>query len=463
MGAVLLVAVLSVLAFTGILTRVTGYSSYQEIYTRRYDLAVAAKEANIAVVYAKGEEELFNGVELAFAGQKLTLKNANPPKTLSVKLTPVVSEGDFTGIEQQVAQARSLARDEKYVAVIGHSTSDSASRASVSYEYTKLLFMATTDSDPSLTDHGFGYTFRNIGTDVQLARAVATLCSRLGVKRVGVFYERSTHALGAIDDLEGSLDDLSIETIFQKPYEPLLGADFGSAFDRRQRLAQLQDQVAYAEHLSKQSRPQMIAVIGDGARSAVELWKRLSISGLKDVPIVLFGGPLDSFSFLGYTRRATSGGNLSPILLDLSKPGDVALEPGAIYVASEFSSAEVSEPQPTDAALMPDALRRQRELRAFAAEYTECFKNGSANARFPGALAMRGYTAGTILKQAMERSVSIAPVDVQETLKSTQITFETLGRSFQFQTDGNVKVERLGAPGAPLLFKKFSPAVKPAP
>ena len=282
---------------------------------------------------------------------------------------------------------------------------------------------------------------------------------KLHVKRVGTFYEQSMHAESAIDSLKGALDDKAVSTAFERPYETLLGSALGNAFERRQRQARLQDQIASVEHLPENVRPEMIAIVGDGVLSAIQLWTQLSVSGLGDLPIVLFGTPLDSNAFIDNTgRRPGVDGDLSlPVVLDPKNPADWEREPRAIYLATMFSTAEADEDiSGVDPAQRAGALQRKAELQKFASDYKARFKTQPAALRNPEALALRGYTTGEVLRQAMEQSQSVAPVDVQETLKASQKKFESLGRLFSFDTKGDRTVERLGAPGEPILLKKFS-------
>lgn len=453
-----------------------GLSSYEEIYARRYSKAQTTQTLDIAVVYARDEPGLFNGLDLAFNGPDPRVKS-RPIKVgnrqLAVKLHRFESGSgsDSTGV--QVVFARQIARDDRYVAVVGHSSSDIASLASVSYEYTKLLFMATTATDPALTNHGFAYVFRNIVTDEQYAAAVAQLCRRLQVARVGTFYEQSPHSLSAIDDLQEALsspctegarpgpdeDCRSIATLFEKSYEALVGTSVGTTLEQRERKERLQDQIASVEHLMKgDAPPQMIAIVGDNVKAAVELWKGLSVSDMKDVPVVIVGGPLDTDAFTDNTRRRMSGSHTAlPKLLDL-KDKTLTIEKKAMYVASLFSTAEATaEITGTDEEKRRKLQEGKDAVNKFIGDYGARFKDPQNKPQSPDAISMRGFTAGEILRKAFEQSDSPAPVDVQETLKSSQRKFRSLGRDFSFDIRGDVTVDRLGA-DSPILFKVFESA-----
>ena len=134
---IFLLLALVVWAGSGLLKKELGLSSYEEIYTARYLRAQSPSNVDIAVVYAEGEDEMYFGVDMAFAQRFVTVRG----KKIGVTLHPFKTGNDSVAVKDQIPLARKIARDENYVAVIGHSTSDIASEASVSYEYTKLLYI----------------------------------------------------------------------------------------------------------------------------------------------------------------------------------------------------------------------------------------------------------------------------------------------------------------------------------
>jgi ABC-type branched-subunit amino acid transport system substrate-binding protein len=426
--------------------RVFGFSSYQEIYSRRYEKALTTTTADIAVVFASGEDGLYNGIDLAFADRSVHVNG----RTLKVKLHQFKTGGSAAEVKRQEAMAQSIARDDSYAAVVGHSTSEIASMASVSYEYTKLLFVAPIATDDPLTEHGFSYVFRTILTDNQYVDAVAKLCKQLHVSRVGTFYEISPHSLSAIDELKEAFSQESISTLFEKGYESSLGTEVGTEVEKRNQQERLQDQISSVEHLIKSAAPpQMIALVGDNLLAATEFWKKFSNSDLKNLPLIIYGGPLDSSDFLlGTARSKSSAGALQPKLINIDA-GDLAVEPGAIYITSLFSSAELNEPFSST----EQQAVRHTSIASFVQDYAKRYPGV-----FPDALAMRGFSSGQILKSAFEQSNSIAPIDVQETLRSSQRTFQSLGRIFTFDARGDVSVTRLGAK-SPIIYKRFSPLV----
>jgi hypothetical protein len=451
-----------------------GLASYEEIDARRYARARRTDNLDIAVVYADGEQALFNGLSLAFTGPDPGVERGSVSlhgRRLPVSLHPYRSRAGADAVNEQVAFARTIARDDRYVAVVGHSSSEVALMASVSYEATKLLFMATTSTYPALTDRGFAYTIRNIVTDQRYSAAIARLCTQLHVSRLGMFYQQSASSLSAIDDFEEALADRSISTVFEKSYDGRLGTGVGTVVER-DRQERLREAMAREERLEGDELPQMIAIIGDNVPAAVEVWKRINISRLRDLPLVVYGD-LDASGFIDQTHRVPSSTasetHARPDLIEVEdfdrEDGDSLKikreDPGAIYVASLFSTAEASEVvTETDEAKRKLATDRIGKIQQFEASYTRRFRNTTGQPLAADTLAIQGFAMGEILKQAFEKSESVAPVDVVGTLKSRLNTFETLGRRFTFDFKGDVNVERLGA-GHALLFKRYARAATP--
>ena len=80
-----------------------------------------------------------------------------------------------------------------------------------------------------------------------------------------------------------------------------------------------------------------------------------------------------------------------------------------------------------------------------------------AQYRLPEALAMRGYVAGEILRQAIENSDSVAPIDLPQTIRIG--TFKALGRTYHFTLGGDEK--DFGTDKVPVMFKRFSRRSQP--
>lgn len=469
----LLVSLALLVLIAVLVKRDTAYDSYAEVDSRRYHDVINASQVKIAVFFADGEKELYYGMLLAFADPNVHIKSAN--KNVRVEITPISTGNGVTAIGEQIALARNISRDPTYIAAVGHSTSAIASAASVSYEENNLIYIATTATDPSITRHDFGYVFRTIPTDEELSNAAASLCRWLRVKptnsadapslsvsRIGIFYEQIRHSDEVLKDLEHALTRNGISIAFEKPYDPRLLPERNRAtLAQHQGAAQLQDEIDSVS----ESPPEMIAVIGDNAPPATALWEGLSRSHLRDVPLVMMTGPLDSNEFIDHTQRQMVHDTSYPTILsfdDMPAPSqsssDQDLQPGALYVATDFTTAE-SRLSDDFLKTYPAMSGIREAAQDFATLYEQKFGGNDIQApyRLPEALAMRGYVAGKILRQAIENSDSVAPIDLQQTIRIG--TFKALGRTYHFTLSGDEK--DFGTEKVPVMFKRFSRRSQP--
>lgn len=447
----------------------SSFFSYAKIDQLRYSHAIGASDVKIAVVFAQGENELYYGMRLAFSDPNVLIKGTN--KQVRVEVIPISTGNDPAAMGHQVALARAISRDPSYVAVIGHSTSEIASAASVSYEKKDLVYIATTATDPSLTRHDFNYVFRTIPTDEELSNAAAALCHWLRinagngasgptwtpVSRIGIFYEQTRHSDEILKDLEDALTRKGIAVAFEKPYDSRLNPEeTRPSLSQREGAARLENEIDSVSEY----QPQMIAVIGDHVPPAKALWKALHRSPLNNVPLVLMTGPLDANAFIDYTDRQMVNGTSYPEILSfddqtapLQSSSDQELQPGAMYVATDFTTAEATVPGDFLKAY-PGMSGIEAATLDFTRLYQQQFNRSDIPTayRLPEALAMRGYVAGQILRQAMENSESVAPIDVQQSIRVG--AFHALGRTFTFTLGGDEK--GFGTEKVPVLFKRFS-------
>lgn len=464
-----LVLVVLLLGFAIFVRMDTAFYSDSAIGKLRYQNAIHASRVKVAVIFAPGEREMYYGMLLAFDDPNLWIKSEN--KRVDVEIVPksVTGSADFQG--WQVALARKISRDPSYVAVVGHSAPYIASMSSVSYGDTDLLYIATTATEPNLTSHGFTNIFRIIPSDEELSTAVARLChwlrvthegageSEVPVSRVGIFYELGAHSVQGLKNLEESFTRRHIDVVFEIPYNGRLNPG-----EKKQRLEERQLEAALENKIddSAKTQPEMVAVLGDRVPAARGLGNALSHSLLSQVPLVIEAGPLSSNDFINHAERKVFGDapNLLPTLLPVScAPESSAtlpyqkLQPGTIYVATDFSLAEVGISD-ADLKLCPGMAQIRTATRNFTRLYKQRFDrdNIPAKYRMPETLAMRGYVAGLILKQAMEQSVSVAPIDVEQTMRIGN--FDALGRQYNFTLSGDER--NFGTPRIPFIFEKIS-------
>lgn len=144
----------------------------------------------LAAVWDSPDDGFFRGAALAVeeinGNGGVWQKNGGGRARRLLKLsTHVEHPGEENGVQY------ALAREPQVAAVIGHRNAETALAASLTYENNKLLYLASTVTDPSLTKHGFEYIFRSVPDDRQYAGELVTFCRSHGVTRIAVLFPRT--------------------------------------------------------------------------------------------------------------------------------------------------------------------------------------------------------------------------------------------------------------------------------
>lgn len=379
-----LIAVISVVVFVTLAK--SEWAGYADIALLRHERAQAAKSFEIAAVWGKGDPSLTAGagvaadeVNAAGGARKATIE------ITSFQVTP--------GAETK--RAREIARDTRFAAVIGHTTSDIANLAAISYEQTNLLYIAVNATDPSLTIHdGFDFIFRNGPTDnaisdveAKVLRAVET--SQSG--RIGVLYTRSKHYMmtSYLDDLDAALGE-TLAPSFEKPY--------ALALEPLDPLARIRAQDELRNTVSRMyDDPQpldAVVLLDDSSANAAMAINRL-VSTMPANETIIVGGPgIDP----GDRPLATT-----PCydVDQLAQNGVALRKAGNVFIVTTFCSST------------PQAMSK---LAAFEAKFKAL--GPSKNVRLSYFVAWQGYRAVKILAQALAHADSKAPIDVVAQLHS---------------------------------------------
>jgi branched-chain amino acid transport system substrate-binding protein len=151
----------------------------------------------LAAVWSNDQDGFFKGVELAVdelnrnGGVAQRQENASRI-TRKIQIRKYL-EDLSEGAESSDATQHDIAKNTDIVAVVGHSTSEQSIPASITYEYNKLLYLATNTTNPRLTSHGFKYVFRTIPDDMQFAQVLIDFCQSRNLKKILVLYPRTLH------------------------------------------------------------------------------------------------------------------------------------------------------------------------------------------------------------------------------------------------------------------------------
>lgn len=169
---------------------------------------------NVAVVWDKNVSDflLVEGVMLAAEEINSAGGVLGKPVRIKVHYSAVA--------EPESALAKKIANDTSIAAVIGHRSSEDAIPASITYEYSGLLFISPSSSNANLTNHGFQFTFRTIASDRYVSRDIAAFIKRQGHRKVAVIDDRGVYGKGLANGVMEALADIGVETSTRRHYLP---------------------------------------------------------------------------------------------------------------------------------------------------------------------------------------------------------------------------------------------------
>jgi hypothetical protein len=449
--ALMVTAVLALvsLAIWGVLAR-SEYADYGAMAQEREDHVRDAQVVEVAVVWSDGDPRLWDGAKLALHDVRHVNAPGSPPcrgvlalryrkpACLELRLTryqPVAGE--------EVKQAREIARDTRFAAVIGHSSSDIAAFAAVSYEATDVLFLATSATDPSLTTRDdMKYVFRMTPDDTDFAEVMAgEVAARLRPKSsVGLLYTRTHHysVTPYLERLISALTARQVDSEYEKAYpvrltpRPRQTGFFADESARRTYLRNADALRSLLAALDRGAKVPAIILLDDDPSNAVNLLGR--IAAMTPVPAVIGAAATDGVestpslrarhigwqcvAAYGYVDGGWQRRELSPAPSDYHPP---------VYTASTFCA---------------DAP----EVAPIASRYL------AATKRPMDVIAMQGYDAVMILAATLAGAESAAPVDLAARLRSGKPLVIGTGRSVTFDLSGDLH-------GPPIFIRALRNAV----
>lgn len=242
------------------------------------------------------------------------LKIPNGDGRFVVRCTKIVLDRIDPCSEDEAEAAKELSADPKYVAVVGHSASDIAKHVSIRYQYTSLLYFAVNATDPALTTHGFGFVFRNVPTDNEVAEALAKTLVPSRRDKAGILFAQSghsrevrpSHMLSAVNIFSsaGARRQPGLDISFHQPYGSVRPPHSGPCVPFVARVFNSADERLYERHLrrlrasideARQNDVQIMMLLDDqplGARAALS---QIRLHGPEQR--VLGGPPLDTPDF----------------------------------------------------------------------------------------------------------------------------------------------------------------------
>jgi ABC-type branched-subunit amino acid transport system substrate-binding protein len=450
---------LALAAAAGIFATVasTEWADYSTITLGRYQRAQRAGTIEIATVWRRDGDVVDPSLTIG-AGVAAAEVNAgggvnvNPPPKRQLKIH--VTSYDVE-ISNETKMARAIARDTHFVAVIGHTTSDTANISAISYQQTNLLFIAVNDTDPVLTTHdGFDYIFRTSPTDTDVNDLFAMTLKAVAPPqpgRIGVLYARSAHFVMTpyLNSLGTSLLEQSLTPSFEKPYAislfppgkgllaRLSGGHFGSGPEWLTYLRASDQLRDTASRIYEDDTPlDGLIILDDNPNNAAKVIDRIRTTMPAGERTIVIGGPgVDS----GEQPQAADCFDLS--LLSDSQRLQASVKAGSLLVVTPLCQ-------------VTPAL--SAEMAKFDAE----LKKRPKGTPFNHNIAWQGYRAVKILAEAMSNADSIAPADVAAQLRSGTPFQSAGGASFKrngdlmFRTSGDQKEQ---TPNEETLYVKLIP------
>ncbi|MEL7564535.1 MAG: ABC transporter substrate-binding protein [Dehalobacterium sp.] len=155
------------------------------------------KEIVIGVAWPfTANNSLFNeGIDLAVK----EINNSGGIKDRELKLLKADDESD---VHKGMVIAESFAENKAIQAVIGHDNSFISIPASAIYNKAGLVMLSPASTAPELTRNGYPSIFRNIPSDDEIARQLATYLAEQGYKRMVIYYADNSYGIGLANSFE---------------------------------------------------------------------------------------------------------------------------------------------------------------------------------------------------------------------------------------------------------------------
>jgi branched-chain amino acid transport system substrate-binding protein len=146
-------------------------------------------------------------------GTQLAVDDLNAAGGLLGQRVELTFGDDNCDPAQAVALARSLAA-RRVAAVIGHTCSEAAIAAAPVYEAARVVMIAPTASNPTLTDSGWRHVFRTFGRDDLQGRIAAEyLVREHAADRIAIVFTQGTYSRGLAAETKRRLNELGVKEV----------------------------------------------------------------------------------------------------------------------------------------------------------------------------------------------------------------------------------------------------------
>ncbi|KJV06036.1 ABC transporter substrate-binding protein [Methylocucumis oryzae] len=356
------------------------YYAYDNVLQRRSTLAKQLNPTiHVAAVWDLDHETSFiDGANLAIneVNQQGIPLNSEGKSATGRLILHVFDDGDDEHPEEIWVR---VSKQEELVAVLGHSSSNTAIPASISYQYTGLLFISTIASDSALTAPGFSFTFSINPTNRTYADQLIAFARQHDWSKLLVLYERDAYGLDFYTTfLDGISDDFEIvaSRSFYATQEDIDNGNFSSK----------------AEMVYELMHNDFDAVIlGGRGQVASQMIEQLRTMGVNQP--ILAGEGLDNTAVWNMSHRTANN----------------------LYVASIYDAEAV-------------------DTQAFKTAFQQTYGYE------PGYFAYQGYQAIQVLASAYRETKSTEPIRVAATM---QYGFKNSYQNYQFDRKSLIKNKKI--------------------
>lgn len=187
--------------------------SYEESALEREVRAAAGGDIVIGVVWPTSIQgaAFINGVELAVE----ELRGENGILGRNIR-TVVRDDENSTDIAHIIATE--FAADPEMVAVIGHRTSNTAIRSSITYEYNRMVFISPAATSLLLTRHGFSSVFRTTPNNIAQVWELLYLAFLRGHKKVVLLNSRNSYGTELAELFLKHFSDLAMDVVSHRTF-----------------------------------------------------------------------------------------------------------------------------------------------------------------------------------------------------------------------------------------------------
>lgn len=206
-----------------VMTACTSYDHYAQERAKRAKKATG--DIRIGLVW---QEKLFKSY--FFEGAELAADEINRGGGIKGrKIRTVRYQNESGSVEKDLKLAKIIAADSDMIAVVGHYDEIGAIEASVTYEYSGILFISPAATSVGFSQHGFQFVFRNTPSDRVNGMQLADFLKEQGFFSVLVIDDRTVYGKGLADIFYERASKIGINVVARRSYDSM-GKDFKPLF-----------------------------------------------------------------------------------------------------------------------------------------------------------------------------------------------------------------------------------------